>query len=196
MGMNKVTFSIEFGHIYTNETFSTEHASSIKELKKYLPKVSDKDYQTCVFIDNYNATEHLLDVPDFLNKLAYEGVVPDYFAYEADMSKYRDKMLALIQNKKVHKSYARYIDGNGGKLPCSFMTAIWYFVRLGILDADNIVQSSSSSKSFIPAKSLINILPERFRAVESRTIKLIGATKHSQYISDIDYVFFGDNGKQ
>jgi hypothetical protein len=193
--MNKVTFSIEFGHIYTNETFSTEHSNSVKQLKKYLPIVSDEDYQTCVFIDDYNATEHLLDVPDFLSKLGQEGASPDYYAFEANMSVYKDDMINIIQDKKVRKSYERYINGNGGKLPCSFMTTIWYFVRLGLFDADGIVKSNNATKSFLPAKSLINILPERFRAVEAQTLKLVRASRHSQYLSNIDYVFFGDNGK-
>jgi hypothetical protein len=143
-------------------------------------------------IDDYNATEHLLDIPNFLRKLTLEGVEPDYYAYEADMQKYSDKMLGIIQDKKVRKSYSRYIDGNGGKLPCSFMTSIWYLIRLGIFDADEIVKSEKSA--FKPADTLINILPERFRSVESMAIKLIGSSKHSNAISKIDYVFFGDNG--
>jgi hypothetical protein len=187
--MKKTKFSVEFSHIYTNEAFSEEHRQSIKKLKKYLPNIADEEYQTCVFIDNYNSTEDILDVNDFFNQLAKSGVKPDYYAYEADMAKYSDKLLDSIQDKKLRKSYERYI-GTKNVLPCSFMTAIWYLIRLGVFNKDAVVKNS---KGFMPAETLINILPERFRAVEARTLEIINSTKNPDAIGKIDYVFYGSN---
>src|SRR5690349_3252927 len=108
--MKKTKFSVEFSHIYTNEAFSEEHKQSINKLKLYLPKIKDEEYQTCVFIDNYNSTEDLLDVQDFLKRLGDLGVRPDYYAYEADMSKYSEELLGLIKNNRLRKNYERYIS--------------------------------------------------------------------------------------
>lgn len=187
--MKKTKFSVEFSHIYTNEAFSDEHRQSIQNLKKYLPKLSDEDFQTCVFIDNYNSTEDLLDVSAFLRVLKSEGVQPDYYAFEADMAKYTDRLLAAIQDERLRKSYERYITKRN-ILPCSFMTAIWYLIRLGVFEKDAIVQNS---KKFAPAETIINILPERFRTVEAKTLEIINSTKNTDAIGRVDYVFYSSS---
>ena len=185
--MKKTRYSVEFSHIYTNEVFSNEHSQSVVNLNSYLPKLQKYQYQTCILIDDYNPNEDLLDVKDFFKKLKGLDATPDYYAYEADMANYKDEMLSLIQNKKILKQYSRYINDKN-TLPCSFMTAIWYLVRLGALSSDGIIKSIN--ESFIPSANLINILPERFRAVENKTIKLIDSTKYSNYVGNIDYIFF------
>lgn len=187
--MKKTKFSVEFSHIYTNEAFSEEHRQSIQNLKKYLPKLKDEDFQTCVFIDNYNSTEDLLNVDDFLRNLKHEGVRPDYYAFEADMAKYTEQLLAIIQDDRLRKSYERYISKKN-ILPCSFMTSIWYLIRLGVFEKDAIVQNS---KDFAPAETLINILPERFRAVEAKTLEIINSTNNPDAIGKVDYVFYSSN---
>lgn len=185
--MKKTRYSVEFSHIYTNEVFSNEHTQSVRNLNSYLPKLQKDQYQTCILIDDYNPNEDLLDEKDFFNKLANLSATPDYYAYEAEMSNYKKEMLSLIQDKKILKQYSRYINDKN-TLPCSFMTAIWYLIRLGALPHDGIVKEIS--EPFLPSAILINILPERFRAVENKTIKLIGSTKYSNYVGNIDYVFF------
>ena len=180
-------YSVEFSHIYTNEVFSNEHSQSVTNLNSYLPKLQKDQYQTCILIDDYNPNEDLLDVDDFFKKLEALHAQPDYYAFEADMSKYKDEMLSLIQNKKILKQYSRYINDKN-TLPCSFMTAIWYLIRLGALSHKDVIKEIS--EPFLPSANLINILPERFRAVEHKTIKLIDSTKYSNYVGNIDYVFF------
>lgn len=184
--MKKKKFSVEFSHIYTNEAFSGEHRQSIQNLKEYLPKLKDEDFQTCVFIDNYNSTEDLLDVDDFLVRLKNEGVQPDYYAYEADMAKYTEKLLGIIQDDRLRKSYEKYISKKNS-LPCSFMTAIWYLIRLGVFEKDAIVHNS---KAFVPAEELINILPERFRTVEAKTLDILTSTNNPRAIGKVDYLFY------
>lgn len=184
--MNKIKFSVEFSHIYTNEAFSEEHRLSVDMLKKYLPKIKKEEFQTCVFIDNYNSTEDLLNVGDFITELEKVGARPDYYAYEADMAKYVDKLFGLIKNKRLRKSYENYISKKN-ILPCSFMTTIWYFIRLGIFDEDAIVKNGHG---FFPAEELINILPERFRTVESKTLEIVASTELPEAIGKVDYVFY------
>lgn len=185
--MEKTIYSVEFSHIYTNEVFSNEHTRSVVNLNSYLPKLKKTQYQTCILIDDYNPNEDLLDISNFFNELENLNATPDYYSYEADMSKYKNEMLSLIQDKKIFKQYTRYIE-NKNTLPCSFMTAIWYLIRLGTLPHNGVIKEIN--EPFLPSKNLINILPERFRAVEQKTIKLIGSTKYSNYVGNIDYIFF------
>ncbi len=186
--MKKKKFSVEFSHIYTNETFSEEHRQSIKKLKKYFPKIKSNNYQTCILIDDYNSTEDLLDIDKFFKALSGENAQPDYFAFESSLIGYKEDLLSAIQDKKIRKSYERYINSKD-KLPCSFMTAIWYFIRLGIFRPDKIVRMKKANK-FFPAEKIINILPERFRAVEAKTLKIIASTKNPEVIGKIDYFFY------
>ena len=181
-------YSLEFCHIYTNETFSREHLRSLEKAKYYYAQLPKGKVLLNVLIDNYNSTEDLLDIQDFFTTLAEYDVVVDYYAFESDMAKYKNNLLEIIEDKKVLKNYKRYIDVKN-KLPCSFMTAIWYFVRLGIFEADGIVHNLDG-ENFQTATELINVLPERFRAVEAQTRTLIEATPHKSVLSQIDYMFF------
>ena len=185
---DQTIFSLEFCHIYTNEIFSAEHKRSLDKAKLYSNQLGKDNFQLCVLIDNYNSTEDLLDLDSFFENLRNEGLFPDYYAFESDMAVHRDELLNMINDKTIKKNYRRYINGKD-KLPCSFMTAIWYFVRLGVLDSSKIVKNTGSKK-FTPATDLINVLPERFRAVEAKTRELIEATPQNKYLGSIDYMFF------
>lgn len=188
--MQKIEYSIEYSHIYTNETFSKEHTKSIANLVRYLPDLKKNQYQICVLIDDYNPSEDLLDINKFFNSLKQLQATPDYFAYESKMGEYKDEMLKAIKNNKVRKQYERYISEKN-KLPCSFMTGIWYLIRLGVFDPKKSIEEKA--ESFTPSQRLINILPERFRAVEAKTLELIGASQYSMQVANIDYIFYNGN---
>ena len=190
----KKDFSIETSHIYTNETFSGEHKKSVDKFRRYKKTMDpDKTYSSVVLIDNYNSTEHLLDVEDFLAQLDEMGAKPDFYAYEADMRNYADDMLSIIEDSRIKKSYESYINGKN-TYPCSFMTAIWYLIRLGYFTPDAGIINVRNGEKFASADYLINILPERFRSVEAQTLKLINASKGSDLSHRVDYVFFnGDS---
>lgn len=183
-----IDYSIELSHIYTNERYSEEHRSSVELLKKQEMAFGTGESQTCVMIDNYNPTEHLLDVDNFFEELKKDGIVPDYFAYEADMIRHRDRLLGDIGDNRIYKSYRSYAEKRD-KMPCSFMTAIWYLVRLGIYEPDGII-TSLGDNNFIPAEKLVSILPERFRSVEMQTQKLLQSIKDHDLAGKVDYYFY------
>ena len=183
-----IDYSIELSHIYTNERYSEEHRSSVALLKKHEAAFGKGETQSCVMIDNYNPTEHLLDVENFFAELKKDGIVPNYFAFEADMIRHRDRLLGDIGDNRIYKSYRSYAEKKD-KMPCSFMTAIWYLVRLGIYDPEGIIMDLEGSE-FIPAKQLVSILPERFRSVEMQTQKLLQSIKGQDLAGKVDYYFY------
>lgn len=191
---NYIDYSIEYSHIYTDETFSQEHRSSVLALKQHLPKFVDKVVDKVVFIDNYNTTKHILDIEGFLNIIKEEGVAHDYFVFEADMVPYKNQLLDAIEDRKIKREYERYIDTHG-KLPCSFLTAAWYLIRLGYFQPIEGIIYGKNSKQFKPAHKIINILPERFQAVELKTRKLIAATKYKEGVVNIESLFFASSSK-
>lgn len=184
-----IDYSIEYSHIYTNEAFSNEHKQSVAKLKNYLPQLEGKSVDKVVFIDNYNSTEHLLDIDRFLQSIKEEGVTHDYYVFEADMAPYKDMLLDVIENDKIRREYDRYIT-NKDKIPCSFMTAVWYLIRLGFFPLNDGIIHGKNSTEFLPARKVINVLPERFRSVELKALELVGSTKYGESIKDIDFLFF------
>ena len=191
---NYIDYSIEYSHIYTDETFSDEHRSSVAALKRHLPKLEGKVVDKVVFIDNYNTTNHILDIEGFLKSIKEEGVAHDYYVFEADMVHYKDQLLNAIENKKIKRDYQRYIESRG-KLPCSFLTATWYLIRLGHFDPNSGMIYGKDTKEFKPARKIINVLPERFEQVELKTRKLIAATKYRESVMDIESMFFTSSTK-
>lgn len=181
-------YSIEISHIYINETFSHEHEESINKFHKYSKNI-DGSMSAAVLIDNYNPNEDLLDLDDFLKKLTGMNAAPDFLGFEANMEPYKNRMLDVITDKRLQSSYARYIDGKD-KLPCSFMTAIWYLIRLGHFEPDLAQIRQLNGREFAPARYLINILPERFRAVEAKTLELIAGSIYSDSAYNVDFIFY------
>lgn len=191
---NYIDYSIEYSHIYTDESFNDEHRRGIAELKEQLPKLKDKIVDKVVFIDNYNSTNHILDIEGFLSSVREEGVAHDYYVFEADMVSYADQLFSVITDRRVRKSYESYIERHN-KLPCSFLTTIWYFIRLGYFEPNAGIIYGKDVASFVPAKHIINVLPERFCDVEVRTLKLITATTHAVASKNITSVFFASDPK-
>lgn len=187
-------YNIEFAHIYTNESFSSEQERGViltlkkeKELEKQKYKVASG-----VLIDDYSPAERLLEIPDYLKKLEQAGRAPDFAGLEGSLTGFKNTLLDLVEKKSIKKEYVRYIDKKNGKIPCSFLIVVWYLLRLGLLDPSgdgNFLIKGSPNANFA-ARRLINILPERFRAVEERAKELLLATNYKSYVDNIEYIFF------
>ena len=70
------------------------------------------------------------------------------------------------------------------------MTAIWYLIRLGHFEPGPAQIRQMNGREFIPAKYLINILPERFRAVEAKTLELLANSIYSDSAYNVDFIFY------
>ncbi len=194
--MNKVDFSIEFSHIYLNEIFSVEHEYSIKSARDVIASLpTSASYNLNVLIDDYNASEEVLDTAVLLRIFTKEAIRPDFLAFEANLAFYVEDILNCMQEGRLKRGYLRFIAKK--KIPCSLMIVAWYFLRLGILEPKQEVLTyeavGQNAKPFA-GTHLITILPNRFEGVERLADKIIETTPYG-YISKQIYRVYYDGMK-
>lgn len=180
-------YNIEFAHIYINEAFSNEQLNSIYEANRVTTRLIKRKekFATVILIDNYNTVEKLLNTKDLVKKIEDIANFPlDFIVYEADLVEHKDFLLSKMDNKKK-KSYQKYFNKNG-RIPCSFLCAIWYLKRLGFIPLGKI---DFEPKKFV-AREIINILPGKFQEVEKKAMEIIKASKFSESVNRIKYNFF------
>lgn len=177
-----MTCSVEFFHIYTDEDINESHEATLDYLLAVRKDWEFKS-QNIVLIDNYNPTEHKLTPDIIFEHLRKRDVVPDFWAFEADLVANAGIFLDKITSSKLKNNYSRYIDKHG-KYPCSLLTASWYLTRLGYLRHDDVIQTVNEG-TYTPATILINILPDDYKAVEGRCLELI---ENSEFKSAIDSI--------
>jgi len=185
---DKTSYSVEFFHIYTDETISPVHTRSLEYLKE-TRDIWTVDARTIVLIDNYNPKTHVITPDEVFAYLEGEDAKPDYWAFEADLVENAKRLLDSLNDGHLERNYRRYIE-NHGKYPCSLLTATWYLTRLGAFDPKGVIKKSGATEDFKPAQYLINILPEAYKPIEDRAHELISASifaKHSNYIQALFY---------
>lgn len=164
--LKKSDYNIEFAHIYINENFANEHRQASKIAKNKLQDLAkqNKTGILTVLIDDYNPSDSILNVDEFLEKLNKLGAKPDYMVYESKLASYKDIILKEM-NGKIKNKYEKYIY-NHSKCPCSFLIAVWHLVRLGFLNANPMIEHLGK-KPFI-AEKIITILPQRYAEIEKK----------------------------
>lgn len=186
-------YSIEFGHIYVDEMYSHEHEvgaqKALELIEEY--KAQHKTFSANLLIDDYNPQESLLNVKDLLREHQKSGISPDFIASESGLAAYKDDLFDLIVNNKIKKNYSRYIQGKNGKIPCSFMVAIWYLIRLGVipLRRENSIAYNGHDSRLQVGERIVNILPERFRGVEDQAVKIIKGTQMPEVADRIQWIY-------
>lgn len=182
-----LVYSVEFFHIYTDETIGDTHRASLNYLRE-AKKAWGVEQDLIVLIDNYNPENHILSGEDVLLYLEAEGFVPDYFAFEGDMVANAQTLLDSLTSKKLKRSYDKYISSRN-KYPCSLLTASWYLTRLGRLPNDSVIKSPTE-KDYRVAQKLINILPLDYRDVEMRALELIANSAWQTEVNNIQDLFY------
>lgn len=168
---SQLLYSVEYFHIYTDESIAASHKASLNYLKEAL-KAWEINHELIVLIDNYNPENHILSVDDVFKYLESEGVPPDFFAFEADMVEAAENLVNSLSSKKLKKNYLRYIESKQ-KYPCSLLTACWYLTRLGKYSSGSEKIKSTNGKRYQKADRLINILPLDYKEVEARAREII-----------------------
>lgn len=179
----KNTHSIEFFHVYTDEEIGIAQTRSLEFLQE-AKNVWNLQASTVVMIDNYNPTEHTLSVDDVMAYLDKEGCKPDYWAFEADLVKNAETLMANLTNDHLARNYRSYIVKHD-KYPCSLLTATWYLTRLGVFDPNGVIRQGAASEPYEPTQYLLNILPEVYKPIEKRAHELIDK---SRYMAKADYI--------
>ncbi len=180
--------SVEFFHIYTDETIGKRHTKGLEYLKT-IEQAWDFPYERILLIDDYNPLTQQLTAKDILSYLDEQGMPPDYWAYEKDLLPHAKKLLALITSPRLKKNYHNYIIKNK-KYPCSLLVATWYLVRLGKLGRPDMIKTTPGSPPYEPSTRLLNILPADYRGVEKRALDIIRRSKFSQEVHQIQDLFY------
>jgi hypothetical protein len=194
--MGSARYSIEYSHIYTDDTVGREHSDSIRQLAAIKQELGlqshPQSYSLVVLIDNYNPTTHILDPADVPDLLEQSGARPDYVGLESELAHYGPILLADLTQPRLERSYSSYIASRG-KSPCSFLVAIWYLMRFGVYtpSREHQVYSKTSLRA-VPfvADQLINILPLRYQSIEDRAVALIAATPYAHLTDRISSRYY------
>src|ERR1035438_9962284 len=146
-------YSVEYCHIYSNETVGPEQAVSLDHLVEIREQLEaeGKTYSLCVMLDNYTFPGRDFDKDRFLKWLESRNERPDIFINEGDLIPAADEVIALVSPHRA-RSLRKYIEEK--KYPCSLFIATWYLSRMGKLKNSPPAINKSSDK-------LINILHER-----------------------------------
>jgi hypothetical protein len=185
-------YSIEFFHIYMDETIGPQHTASIDYLRKVQEAWSN--HELTILLDDYNAKEKNITPDEILEFLDSRGVKPDFWAYESELVANSNILLDKITKPKLKDQYLRYISQRH-KYPCSLLAASWYLTRLGKLDHEGVLRSPNGGNlnNFVPAGRLINILPLSFKPVEERILNLIANSEFSECKDKIQDLFYSSD---
>lgn len=180
---------VEFFHVYTDDDIDTIQTNSLEQLDALKQTLGSKA-QPIILIDNYNPTTHTLGPEDVFRFLGEHDALPTYWAYEADLVANAERLLDGITDRRLAKSYRRYIEAHD-KFPCSLLTAAWYLTRLGALDSEGIIRKvRPDMPEYVAVDSLINILPEMYHGVEERACKIIAESEYARFATKIRYVLY------
>ncbi len=187
-------YGIEFFHIYTDEEINDRHITSIQYLKT-LMKSWSFPFELIVLIDNYNPINHIIDKDEVFSYIKDQDINLSYWAYEKDMIKNAELLLASITNNRLLKGYRNYIAKNN-KYPCSLLTATWYLTRLGYIEPGNAIKSISEDKVFQSSSRLFNILPEDYKIIEAKAKTLISNSSHAEAVDKIQNFYYLSDGSR
>jgi hypothetical protein len=190
--MKRVKYGIEYSHIYTDEAFNWEHLLGVETLRGIVNTIEERgdSHVLTVLIDNYNPSNHVLDIGGFQTDLALLGAQPDYVGLEAQLVHYKDDLLQSITKPRLQNTYRKYIEQKG-KVPCSFLVAIWYLGRLGVypLHQTGVYAKTSLRPVEFSSEHIINILPRRYRKVELQALEIIESTPYRDLARNISSIF-------
>lgn len=174
--------SIEFAHIYTDETISYEQTETKRLVINYIQRIRDThEIYLYNMIDDYNPQRHILNIETFKSYLQKDIPYKINFFYESEMMKYASQTLEFLNNKDKN-SYERYISKNN-IFPCSLLALTFYLIRLGVI---NIGEN-------IKAHEIVNFLGYRFFEIENYIIKLLKRSKLSGVEKHVRTVYVKEN---
>jgi hypothetical protein len=184
-------YDVEYAHIYSDRLLAAEqlHGAAVAAGAASVIAARGASCTRTVLIDDY-ARLRLLETDVLVDALSAFGVRPDYVASEAALVKLHDEFVGLVRDKEQRRSIVRYYRDRG-YLPCSYLVAIWYLVRLGAVDPDpvEVFSAVDAAPEFSPADAIVNVLHPRFRIVEAQAYRLIGATRHADLLDRVHAVF-------
>jgi hypothetical protein len=175
-------YSIEYAHIYTNESSKMEHEAYLNILKESTKDINREDISLVVMVDDYSFPDPSFDYDDFFDWLKTEEIHPDITIRESQLIPHCDTVIKLISDRRLQSQIRDYVVSSK-KYPCSLFIATWYLIRLWQLPSILMPEAETAEK-------LINILPESFLPFEEKWFQIIKNTKYKDLLIKIENKYF------
>lgn len=161
--------SIEYAHIYTNNSIGKEHELSLDILSKVKSEANSKNqsFSLVILVDDYSFPDPTFNYDEFSSWLSEKELKPDLIFRESQLIPVCDEVLKHVKNVKLYNQMIDYIKTK--KYPCSLFIAAWYLLRLGYLKYPTFDESLIS-------KNIISILPESFKPFEDKGLEIMAST--------------------
>lgn len=187
-----VDVSIEFAHVYGDETFGPEHRAGLLETRhlRQSPDYAGLTSSLVVLIDDYNPGTVSLDLGRFVGTLSRHGAAPDHVVFESSLVETATFLLECVEGREG-RGLRRYIESRR-RIPCALLLAAWHLVRLGTLP---LPMEAGKTRAVFTDRPLVGnesltILPARFASVEQRALEIIESTPFQQARARIRHHFF------
>ncbi len=216
--MKKVSYNIEFGHIYVDQKFSLLQRESSKIADKFIEKLKSKNetYATAILIDDYLPSYSYLDVYAFLEKVKDVGVPPDYVVYQTQLLSLAHKLIGSINEKNIfeektetkfksnrdtvlltHRSISsislkdEYFAKVEDYVETPVLIAAWYLLRLGIFKKQGIVKETKYTKKVpFAGEKLLTIIPQKYKGIDETAKTILRYTSYKDALGQIKNVYF------
>ncbi len=187
-------FNIEIAHIYVdNKKLGKEQLESISALfKLFADNRNDISLATAtigVWIDDYNPIEKKLDIEKYIIEVS-QLIKVDYVTSEKAVAETYD-FFRNILDPKDRFYYDNYLLKKK-KLPCSLVTAMWYYYRMRGAENKNVfLHDIRKEPAYFACEYIVNVLPKKFANSESKVHDIFKKNKKlKKFLPNIHTHFF------
>jgi hypothetical protein len=195
-----VDMTVEFSHVYSDQSFGPTQLSGIQRACRELRKLREQGKTTLslVLLDDMHVTSRRLSPDQVSAEIARHGGEVDAVVLESDVARGVETLLATLPEGRLElESFRRerkrvlFLQTHEGRVSlgtfrrtsfdatCSLLVAVWHLARLGEIHVAGIPIGKSS----------LSILEERYRKVEERALRIIEASRFAEAVSRVAHVY-------
>lgn len=192
--------TVEFSHVYSDETLGPTHLSSIQRAYHELRRLRDQGKTTLslVLLDDIHVTTKRFTAEDIRAEIHRHGGHVDAIVLESDVTRgVETLLLGLPEGKLSIESFRRerkralFLETESGRVSlgsfrknsfdatCALLVATWHLARLGEIPVPGIPVGRSS----------LSILEERYRKVEEKALRVIRGSRFAAAANRIEHVY-------
>jgi hypothetical protein len=195
-----VDMTVEFSHVYSDESFGPAQLSSIQRAYRELRKLREQGKTTLslVLLDDMHVTARRLSPDQVSAEIERCGGEVDAVVLESDVARGVEELLTTLPEGKLElESFRRerkrvlFLRTSVGRVTlgtfrdnnfdatCALLVAVWHLARLGEIQITGVPTGRSS----------LSILEERYRRVEEQAIRIIEASRFAGAVARVSHVY-------
>jgi hypothetical protein len=192
--------SVEFSHIYSDESAGPEHLLGIQHARRELHRLKREGKRTLslVLLDDLHINGISRSADEIKAEMENLGGHVDVVIRESDilagvltfLRNIRPVEVSIESFRKQDKQVLFLNTGddrvsfgcikNGAFTPtCALLAAVWHVARLGEISIDGIPSASRT----------LTILEKRYQRVECKALAIIKASRYAAALGRIDHIF-------